>query len=283
MILAEVGLFDFVIKNINKNFDSALSQILSASDTALDLCLALAGIGVLVQIGKNFLRGGDWAGYLEWVPLLGFLLGYGQFVSGLYKGSSSIDFDLGINLAEFIREPPKKIDLNPIQMIATDYLEAMKMAIATFLVSVVNILAMVAFIYIKMKVVFKVALLVFIAPINIGLSFIPSLSHLWQGALLKAIEVALYIPGLALIDWIGKTVFLASIKPSIIKSPSDWAESYVNMELGVLFYGMIAVSYFSVPGLIGWVLDSGGGASSGGMRKLGATVGAIARKLAIKV
>lgn len=40
------------------------------------------------------------------------------------------------------------------------------------------------------------------------------------------------------------------------------------MELGMIFYIMIALSYFSVPKLIGWVMDSGGGASNAASGKL---------------
>lgn len=263
-----MGLLDFIAHAANQNFDTALSQMLSQGNRILDVCLLIAGGGALVQMGKNYLNGGDIWGYVQWVPLLIFLLGYGQFVEGLYKGSSSIPFELGISLEDFTKEPPKEISLNPIEIMSDQIALEMKKMFFIFSVTLLNGIAIAAFLYVKMKVVFKVALLVFIAPINISLSFIPALSYLWQGALVKAIEVAMYIPGLMLIDWIGKTVFLESIKQKVVKNPADAIQMFQNMELGMIFYIMIALSYFSVPKLIGWVMDSGGGASNAASGKL---------------
>lgn len=272
-----MGLLDYVAQNANENFDKALSQVLSQSNSTLDILLCIAGAGALVQCVKNWIDGGDIWGYVKWVPLLIFLLGYGQFVQGLYKGSAAVPFTMGVSIDDFMKEPPAEISINPVEIVSNQIGLELKKSCFIFALTAINILAIIGFLYVKMKVVFKVALLVFIAPINISLSFIPAISHLWQGALLKAIEVSLYIPGLMLIDWIGKTVFLASIEHKLAKNPADMIQYFENIQLGMLFYLMIALSYFSTPSLIGWVMDSGGGAANGASSKLKSAAMALSK------
>ncbi|WP_454058919.1 hypothetical protein [Elizabethkingia ursingii] len=278
-----VAPFDAVVNLINTKFTKSLNEVLANADKPATIFLLIAFGGVCVQIYRNYLRGGNVWGYVEWVPLLGFLSTYGLFVKGLITSGSDMKLDLGINISEFMVKPPTEVTTNIISLVASDITSSMKMAFAEIMISLINVIAVVGYLYVRMKVVFKAAILVFIAPINISLSFIPSLSNMWQGALMKAIEVALYIPVLSLIDWIGKQVFKEAIQPSIIKSPKDYIDAMANMQLGILFYGMIAFSYFTVPSLVAWVLDSGGGGNSGGGRKAGAMLTTLARKATIKV
>ena len=59
-----------------------------------------------------------------------------------------------------------------------------------------SIASALCYIYLKFKIVIKLMVLVFFGPINISLSFIPSVGNLWVGWLIKVIELSLYIPTL---------------------------------------------------------------------------------------
>ncbi len=58
--------------------------------------------------------------------------------------------------------------------------------------------------------------LVFFGPINISLSFIPSIGNLWVGWLIKVIELSLYIPTLYFIEYMNDRMLETAFKPQLI-------------------------------------------------------------------
>ncbi len=77
--------------------------------------------------------------------------------------------------------------------------------------------------------------LVFFGPINISLSFIPSIGNLWVGWLIKVIELSLYIPTLYFIEYMNDRMLETAFKPQLITDVSDAAQS-IAMDIMVLHF-----------------------------------------------
>jgi len=208
----------------NALFDDYLIQIIEYSGGLIQIGKYFAVIGVAIKLVMQFkdpkTRAEPW-GYFSWLVLAFFLLNYTAFIQGIFDvyaqianalASSSIDWDTAFSQLDFAmmkttdfsffsKETFDSISSVGIQKsLYQAYKVKMLSHALVIIVLVVKVVSTVVFVFVKAYAVIYLMILIVFGPINIGLSFIPSLDGMWKGWLQKLLNVSLWIPMLYLID-----------------------------------------------------------------------------------
>lgn len=281
MIEPEASIFTYLRTATNSFIDGQIDSIFQVSDSVLSVFVYIAFAGALVRIFMNYRDGGSFFGYVSYIPLTVLLFFYTDIIGGLYGlgGNLNQTFDQSSVLQAFFAEPEmsEEEDISIFSLSLSVALQATKImamgAIVKMLLAFSQLISLLAFFYLKVKILIKIIVLTFFGPINISLSFIPGLGNNWVGWLLKVIEISAYIPVLYFIEWAGNQMLIEVFKPQVVDNPQDFAQSYINSLLGIFFFVIMIFSYLSIPKIVNWGLSTAQ-SSFGGVAKKAAAVGA---------
>lgn len=189
-----LGIGDIIRKSLDTFMDDNVNTIFSYSDTVLSAVIGIAFCGAVVRIFQNYYNSPDnYLGYLSYVPLLAFLLYYGDIAQGIYElgsnAGSSSTVRSGVTNIFYRVADYQEADINiltsPVSFIMNELKVKMYETSVRFVLIGASIASALCYIYLKFKIVIKLMVLVFFGPINISLSFIPSVGNLWVGWLIK--------------------------------------------------------------------------------------------------
>ena len=208
----------------NQMFDAYLNKVISYSGSMVTIAKYLAFMGVCVKMLLQYLnpnqRTNVW-GYFGWMVLAFFLLNYSTFISSIFwlydviaksLASNSIDWDTAYKELEFAARKATQTTVFSQETLSSIYenglmdtiYENMKVEytskVVILSIIIIKIVSTVVYVFVKAYSVIYLMILVVFGPINIGLSFIPSLDGMWKGWLQKLLNVLMWIPMLYLID-----------------------------------------------------------------------------------
>ena len=260
-----LGIGDIIRKSLDTFMDDNVNTIFSYSDTVLSAVIGIAFCGAVVRIFQNYYDSPDnYLGYLSYVPLLAFLLYYGDIAQGIYElgsnAGSSSTVRSGVTNIFYRVADYQEADINiltsPVSFIMNELKVKMYETSVRFVLIGASIASALCYIYLKFKIVIKLMVLVFFGPINISLSFIPSVGNLWVGWLIKVIELSLYIPTLYFIEYMNDRMLETAFKPQLITDVSDAAQSIANGYYGIAFYVITIFTYLSIPKVVSWAMNT---------------------------
>lgn len=278
------------LKNgVNEFISDELDRVIEVSQDMGEGFKYLAFIGVLIRIFYNYRDNPTYYwGYLDWIPLAGFLFNYHALAGAIMGFSNAFDnmntseqiLNLSSSFFQEAKVNKQTEEVSIFDMGASYIYHIVKMAFLETLCYIFLMLGYIAsgcwFVYFKFKILLKMVVLLLFGPINISLSFLPSFSGGWKGWLQNVIEIGLYIPLLAIVDYIGLGVMKKVFQPTIIKDASDVGADMGNSLLGIIFYVLLLASYFSITKAVAYGMARG--SSIGGGQKVKAMAMMLARK-----
>lgn len=289
--MAIEGIFFKVKKLFNDFLYEILNDVFTYADAGLDTFKYIAFIGVLIKIIYNlYYSPNDWWGYVSYIPLSIFLFHYDDVVKALFDWSRSLDDK--ITFLNNFKEAQhlfgvtsigntKDVDLQQITF--TLFADIIKTAffeiIAKMVLFLSFLLSLVIFIWLKIKMFFRLSILTLFGPLNISLSFINEFKGNYITWLTKVIEVCMYIPLLYFVDWFGLKMLTKVFSKRVVNNGAELTEVVTGYFLGIVFFGLINLMYFSIPKLVKYGITQGQSAI-GTSRKLGAIAMMAARKMA---
>ena len=283
---SSLGIGDTIRKYLDTFMDENVNIIFSYSDTVLSAVIGIAFCGAVVRIFQNYYNSPDnYLGYLSYVPLLVFLFYYGDLAQGIYElgakagASSSVRLNTSNLFHGAVNEQESDISLltSPVSFIINEIKISMYESMIRIALVMASIASALCYIYLKFKIVLKLMVLVFFGPINISLSFIPSIGNLWVGWLMKVVEISLYIPTLYFIEYLNDRILENAFKPQLIENVSDVAQSITNGYFGIAFYIITIFTYLSIPKVVSWAMNTAS-ASFGGVSGVATKVAMLAVK-----
>jgi len=205
---------------VNTLFDEYLQEAFDSLGPTLTIGFHFAKIGIGIFAIQHFSsedRADIWKA-LKWFPLLFILFNYKSFAFAIFEfydnlGRSFIGTEKNwdtisakVAKAQMSAFTKSTAEWNFLKM-DLDALQSMAMAtLAGGITAVAHLVSSLIFIGIKALSIIYLFILVIFGPINIGLSFIPTLSGLWKAWLQKFMSVCLWVPMLYVVD-----VFMVSL------------------------------------------------------------------------
>lgn len=280
-------------KRINDFLFEQIDMIMQYSDVGLNTFKWIAFIGVLIKIIQVYYNNPtDWLGYLRWLPLTLLLFNYDIIVEAMYDWGKSLDQQIALfhnyeRLKIFYKDTEIDYGETSLYNISLTYLNdfirnSLLAGIVSFLLLVGFVFSMILYLYLKVKMFFKLLVLVLFGPLNISLSFLNEFQGNYIAWLTKLLEVSTFIPVIYLIDFISVEMLVKCFEPAIISSGGDLLESITVQFVGIVFYVIVIVMYFSVPKIVTYAITQGNNAVGAGKQLAGMTMLA-ARKLILKV
>ncbi|QKX07757.1 hypothetical protein HN014_22420 (plasmid) [Aquimarina sp. TRL1] len=259
-------------------------------DQVLEVFKYIAFIGALLKILANVNNDPmNWKGYVGYIPLAILLFNYDHVVVGLFEWSSSLDNRISVlesfdKAKHFFTFPEMSFEENSVSEIGWTALttivsNAVFGGIVRILLLLSFLVSLIAYMYLKIKMFFKLVILTLFGPLNISLSFLNEFSGNYIGWLTKLIEVCMYIPLIYLVDYVGIEMLNKVFAPRVISSGSEAAETLTRQAMGIIFFVGVILMYLSIPGLVKYTMTQGAQAS-GTAKKVAAIAMVAMRKMA---
>lgn len=278
------------LKDLLNNFIYDQIEVLFGyGDILIDVFKYIAFAGALLKILANLNNDPtNWKGYVGYIPLSLLLFHYDHLVEGLFEWSRTLDDRISVldafnKTKHFFSFPELSFEENSISEIGWTAMTtlisgALFGGIVRALLFLSFLVSLIAYMYIKIRMFFKLAVLTLFGPLNISLSFLNEFSGNYVGWLTKLIEVCTYIPLLYLVDYVSIDMLKTVFDPKIVSSGSEMAEALTRQALGIVFFVGVILMYLSIPGLVKYVMTQGT-AASGSAKKVAAMAAVVGRKL----
>lgn len=287
---------DGFILQLKEYFNNLIwEQLKIAIDIAspvLDAFRYVAFMFVLVKIVRNLYNDPtNWMGYVSWLPLSLVLFQYDLIVQFFVDLANTADSSVSLSnhqqLYSQLFDYPEVLEPDDVSLwdVTVSYIRETFNNVLEFYVlnTIFNfavLISSIAYIYLKLKAMFRFVSLIFFGPINISLSFMPGMENQWLSWVLKLLEVSMYIPFLIFIDFLSLEVLENAFSPGAITGDliGDGIDRQSRLWMGITFFILLSTAYFFIPKMVRYGMAQAS-AGVGGARKIGAATALAARKV----